>query len=228
MRTRQISIAECDDLSGIVVAVDVLRAFTTAAYAFAAGARAIYPAATVKEALDEKERRPGSKIMGEVDGLPVPGFDFSNSPAEIAAHDFSGITLIQRTSAGTQGLIGSASADLLYAVSFPCAEATVRQILEHETDEVVFVVTGRRPNGFGDEDAACADYMAERLCGRHPDPAPYLERVPSSKWGRLFASPDHPDYPAVDLKYCTALDRFDFAMRAEQREGGLVLRPVKS
>src|SRR5690349_20082319 len=97
----------CGDATGAVVAIDVLRAFTTAAFAFAAGAREILLVSTVAEALALRERFPGSFIMGEVDGLPVDGFDFSNSPGDQLGRDFGGARFIQRTSAGTQGVVCS-------------------------------------------------------------------------------------------------------------------------
>ena len=50
---------ELDDVTGAVVVVDVIRAFTTAAYAFGAGAEAIYLVAGVDEALQFKAAHPG-------------------------------------------------------------------------------------------------------------------------------------------------------------------------
>ena len=68
-----------------MVVIDVLRAFTTAAYAFAAGARRIWLVETVEEALAVKAARPGTLAMGENRGRWVEGFDFSNSPVGVAA-----------------------------------------------------------------------------------------------------------------------------------------------
>ena len=48
-----------------------------------------------------KAARPGMLAMGEDRGRRVAGFDFSNSPAEVAAADLRGRELVQRTSAGT-------------------------------------------------------------------------------------------------------------------------------
>jgi hypothetical protein len=39
-------------------------------------------------------------------GEAPDGFDFGNSPSEISGVDFGGKTIIQRTSAGTQGIVG--------------------------------------------------------------------------------------------------------------------------
>jgi len=55
------------EATGHVVVIDVLRAFTTAAYAFAAGIEEIELVATPEEAL----ARPGFR-MGEVDGRLIP------------------------------------------------------------------------------------------------------------------------------------------------------------
>ncbi|MBA2699724.1 MAG: 2-phosphosulfolactate phosphatase [Nocardioidaceae bacterium] len=57
-------------MTGAVVVVDVLRAFTTAAYAFAVGARRIWLVSSVEEALTLKSTRPRTLAMGENHGPP--------------------------------------------------------------------------------------------------------------------------------------------------------------
>jgi 2-phosphosulfolactate phosphatase len=216
----------CGDAEGAVVVIDVLRAFTTAAFAFAAGAGEILLVSGVDEALALRERTPGSFVMGEVDGLPVAGFDFSNSPGDLLGRDFGGAPIIQRTSAGTQGVVRSRRASLLLASSFVCAAATARYLLRQAPERVTYVVTGIYPDRDGDEDAACADYQGELLRGAAPDPAPYLQRVRDSVPGRIFADPARPEFPSIDLEYATALDRFGFAMVVERRGGLLAMRAV--
>jgi hypothetical protein len=62
--------------------------------------------------------------MGEVSGRAPPGFDFGNSPFEVSKVDFQGKTIIQRTSAGTQGIVVAAHrAERLYASSLLEVEA---------------------------------------------------------------------------------------------------------
>jgi phosphosulfolactate phosphohydrolase-like enzyme len=61
----------------------------------------------VEEALGIESTIPNAKAMGEVRGLPPEGFDFGNSPTRILEHDLTGITLVQRTGAGTQGAVRS-------------------------------------------------------------------------------------------------------------------------
>ena len=216
----------CGTATGTVVVIDVIRAFTTAAYAFTAGAYEIVLVGTVEEALALRERFPGALVMGEVGGLPVAGFDMDNSPAALAGRDLTGLRLIQRTSAGTQGVVRSLGAECLLAGSFACASATARYIQRQAPAAVTFVVTGVFPGRDGDEDVACADYLAALLRGETPDLAPFIRRVRESTSGRIFADPAQPDFPAADLDYCTAVDRFDFAMVVERRDGLLVMRPV--
>ena len=91
-------------VDGAMVVVDVIRAFTTAAYAFGSGAKEIYLVGTVDEALAFKSTNPGSLALGEDRGLRPEGFDFPNSPAMVRNADLDGRTLVQRTSAGTQGV----------------------------------------------------------------------------------------------------------------------------
>lgn len=209
----------CHTATGTVVVVDVLRAFTAAAYAFTSGARSVALVDTLEKAFDLKSNFPGALIYGENFGRRVEGFDFGNSPSELAGQDLSGRQLIQRTSAGTQGVVRSAQAEHLLAGSFVCAEATVRAIRQLAPPTVTFVITGIFKQRDGDEDLACADYMCARLRGESPDPTPYLERVSTSTAGQLFASPNEPDHPAQDLRLAAELDRFDFAMQVHRRNG---------
>ncbi len=227
MDIKKVTLATCSTATDTVVVIDVVRAFTTAAYALAAGAADIVLTGTVEEALAQRQTMPGSLVMGEVDGLPVPGFDFDNSPAQFDNLSLAGRRLIQRTSAGTQGVVLSTGAATLLAASFPTAGATARYILQNRPAGVTFVITGVQPGREGDEDDACADYIAALLRGQAPDPAPFIRRVYQSATGRIFADPAHPEFAPGDLDYCTTVDRFDFAMPVDRQNGQLVMRAVK-
>jgi 2-phosphosulfolactate phosphatase len=226
MKINQISLDGCDQAAGLVVVIDVLRAFTTAAFAFAAGAAEILLVGDVAEAFAGREQWPDALLMGEVEGRAIPGFDFGNSPTALDGLDLNGRRFIQRTSAGTQGVVRSTQADTIFAASFVCAGATARAILALRPEQVTFVNTGIYPGGYGEEDVACSDYLAALLRGEQPDPAPYLARVRESRNGRFFATPTLPDLPGSDLERATDLDRFDFAMRARREGNGWWLTAV--
>ncbi len=226
MRFHRSGLGTCPEAEGLVVAVDVIRAFTTAAVAFASGALEILPTGTVEDAFALRGRFPEALLVGEVDALPIPGFDFDNSPSQMAEADLTGKRLIQRTTAGTQGLVRARRAKVLLVGSFACAEATARHIRRLAPESVTFILTGLGPDDVGDEDAACADYLEALIRGRGPDPAAYLNRVRSAPGARKFLDPGRPEFSAADLEHCLAADRFDFAMAAVREEDLLILRPV--
>lgn len=211
-------------VEGPVVVIDVLRAFSTAAYAFAAGVQDVIVVATVEEAFTLRQQMPEAMIMGEVNGLPVEGFDFDNSPAQFIDRDLSGAHLIQRTSSGTQGVVLSRNASPLLTSSFVVAGATARCLQSMHPEVVTFVITGYGPEGRGDEDEACADYLEALLKGENPAVNPYLQRVRSSPPGQKFRDPEQPEFKQADLDLCLEVDRFDFVMQVERTGTGLLMR----
>lgn len=225
MNFQYATLENCSESTGLVVVIDVIRAFTTAAFAFSRGAERILPVGTVEEALDYKRGHPDALAFGEVHGLPHGEFDSGNSPTLISSLDITRRTIVQRTSAGTQGIVRSTRADHLVAASFVVAEATVRYILARAPETVTFVNTGEIYNG-GDEDRACIEYLQARLEGRSPDPESFLERVRRAPDARVFYDPARPEFPETDIGHCTSLDRFDFAMPVRREEDGLVIRRV--
>lgn len=232
MQFQRLSLDECAQATGTVVVIDVIRAFTSACYAFGAGAEKILLVSEVEQAFALRRQFPSALLMGEVGGGPISGFDFSNSPAHYIDRDLSGHFLIQRTSNGTQGVIRSIGADETLAASFVCAGATARYLQKQAPKVVTFVITAwhadsPEPLG-GDEDAACADYIETLLTTGKPDPSPYLARVANSPTGKLFQTNTRPEYPATDLPYCMERDRFNFALPIQRQRGGIpVMKPLK-
>lgn len=226
--TRFLPLDRAAEARGVAVVIDVLRAFTTAAVALDRGAHEIVLTDTVDEALALRERLgDGALAMGEVDGARPERFDLSNSPHEVAVADVDRRTVVHRTTAGTTGAVACRDADAIVAASFVCAEATVRWLHPRDPGGVTFVVTGEHGDLDGDEDRACADYLAARLRGERPDPRPYLERVARSAAGARFRGDGPPQYRPGDLDIATDLDRYERAMPVERRGGRFVLRGVR-
>ena len=223
MKFNYTTLEACHTATGIVLVIDVLRAFSTAAYAFSRGAKEICLVSGVEEALELKEKTPNSKVMGEVGGLPPEGFDFGNSPTRILEQDLTGITLIQRTGAGTQGAVRSKNADVMLAVSFVVAKATMEYVLRLKPEEITFVITGGADNA---EDLACAEFMQKQFLGQAVDTSNYIHRVISSR-DAFQHMDDHPQFPRSDLDYCTRINAFDFAMPITRKENLLILQAVK-
>jgi 2-phosphosulfolactate phosphatase len=235
MEFKRLDNSQAAQASGVVVVVDVIRAFTTAAYAFAGRARDIVLTDEVETALALRERfrRAGFGhvwVMGEVNGIKPEGFDLGNSPSALRGVDLSGRRLIQRTSAGTQGVVrSSVEADVLLACSLCVAAATARYIKDLGPETVTFVITGALAGNkvhTGEEDMACADYVEALLRGEAPVREAIVRRVLESPNGRGFLDPNRPELPAEDMAYCTAIDRFDFCLRVTRQDGLLVMTPV--
>ena len=64
MKFNYTTLETCHTATGVVLVIDVLRAFSTAAYAFSRGAKEIRLVSGVEEALELKEQTPNSKAMG--------------------------------------------------------------------------------------------------------------------------------------------------------------------
>lgn len=224
MKFKRYTLDDCQYATGIVLIIDVLRAFSTAAYAFSRGAKEIRLVSGIQEALDLKAQVPNAKAMGEVGGLPPEGFDFGNSPTRILEHSLSGVTLIQRTGAGTQGAVRAVNADVMLATSFVVTCATMDYVLKLKPGEISFIITGGMGN---DEDVACAEYLEKQFTGQAIEAQHFIQRVKSAR-DALQHMEEHPQFPLSDLDYCSRIDTFDFAMPIMRENGQLVMRAIKN
>ena len=200
---------------GIAVVIDVLRAFSVSAYAFAGGARECLLVPTVEEARAIAGEVPGSFISAEVDTLPVPGIAISNSPTQITQADCRGRTLVQRTSAGTPVINAVPEGHDVYAASLVVARATAHACLSRAPEAVTLIASGNFP-----EDHACSLYIGSILTGWDPPPvAKLLQPLYLSDRYRQFLAGDWPGFPSTDLELALTPDRFDFAMPATRERG---------
>jgi 2-phosphosulfolactate phosphatase len=207
---------------GTAVVIDVLRAFTTAAVAFAGGARDILLVDSVEAAFALKRREPDAFLMGETGGVKVPGFDHGNSPSDLPRDAVRGRRIIQCTGSGTRCAVAASGADALFVSSLAIAGATARAV---GSAPVVTIVASM---GAVEGDDAVADYLEGLLRGAPPPAETILRRVRECEAGRKIASGAYPQYPKADLDACARLDAFGFAMRASREDGLLVVRAISS
>lgn len=221
MDARFVGIAELVETPSVAVVVDVMRAFTVAAWAFARGADRIVLAESLDDALALKARHPGWLALK--DGPPASGFDAVNSPGLMRGLDVGGRTIVQKTTAGTVGALAVKEASLVLCASFVVAEATARLLRVRGCESATFVVTG--DDGHAEEDLACAQYIAGRVTEAGTDAADYIRRAGGSRAADELAlgvrQGVHPD----DVTLCLELDRFPFAMVATWDNSLMALRP---
>jgi len=210
--------------TGPVAIIDVFRAFTTAAVALANGASSIVMVRSVEDAMALREAGIGQICMGEVRGRTPDGFDFGNSPFAISSVDFHSKTIIQRTSAGTQGIVAASRAERLYAASLVTAEATVRALLSVSPDQVSLVAMGDNGRKRTDEDELCAIHLRNRLEGRLSD-ADAIRRLILAR-GKVvrFHDPARPFLHPEDVDIALDIDHYDFGVRVEFEDGRPVAR----
>jgi 2-phosphosulfolactate phosphatase len=220
---------QVDGINGAVVAVDVLRAFTTSAYAFAAGARHIFLCADVDEALAFKVANPGVLAMGEDRGRRIRGFDFSNSPVEVSKADLDGVTLVQRTSAGTRGVVAARAATRLWCASLVNASATAAAVRASGLGTPTYVITGDfpdRPDRSGHDDRLTAQLIDRARTGVPLEADVTAQLVASSDEGARTLALAGDDVDPEDVAYATRIDLFDFAMEVDRTADGLRLHSV--
>jgi 2-phosphosulfolactate phosphatase len=217
-------LAGAERATGTAVIIDVFRAFTTAAVAFANGASKIIMVGDVEEALALRAAGIGDLCMGEVGGRAPPGFDFGNSPFEVSKASLEGRTVLQRTSAGTQGIVAAKNATRLYAGSLVTATATARAVLRQSPAVVTLVAMGLEGTRRTDEDELCAIHLRNLMQGRPGNPFGTRDVILAGPQIPDFHDPAKPHLHPSDLDIALDIDRYDFAVLISIEDGRLVAR----
>jgi 2-phosphosulfolactate phosphatase len=216
-----------------VVVIDVLRASSTIVQALASGARALFPVASIEEALRLANTLGRDQVLlcGERKSLPIEGFDLGNSPGDFTPERVGGKTLVMSTTNGTGAMMAASAASRVVVGSFLNLGAVVEDV-SREGSEPVFLCSGRETK-FGLEDAVCAGKMAAAvmaaagdgeawelndgaraalaLAERFADLEPLFAEVAA---GRQIADAGLPD----DLAFCAQVDRHDVLPILSERQ----------
>jgi len=163
----------------VVVAVDVIRATTTAVTAVALGRRC-FPVATVAEAHALRARLPGALLVGELGGEVPAGFDLGNSPAALARRTDVERTVILLSSSGTKLLDAAREAPAVYLASLRNA-AAVGTALHAWQGSIAVIGAGSRGE-FRMEDALGCAWVAAGLLDAGWAPADARTREIVERW----------------------------------------------
>ncbi|MCW6003586.1 2-phosphosulfolactate phosphatase [Micromonospora sp. CPCC 205371] len=210
----------------VVIVIDVIRAFTTAAVAFERGATEIVCASTVEVGRDLRRLHPDRLLVGETGGLKPVDFDFGNSPLEMSTAHLDGRRLIQATSNGTRGLVRYPDPVALLAASALNVGATVRWIRKNHAETPCTLVC----TGLTAEDWACASYLNDLLHGSEPRRVDLIAGIMDGAAEHTRRYAGQPAHERVDLSrdlpYCCDVDRSEFAMVGEIRQDHVALSKV--
>ena len=214
MDIRRLSLVEgAAQARGLAVVIDVFRAFTTAAYVMANGAERIIPVGTVEDAFELKRANHGVVLMGERGGKQVQGFDYGNSPHEVRDVDFTGVTVVQTTSAGTRGLMLAGNADVILPGSFVMADAIVEYIRKQNPEVVSLVAMGWGGAEKSPEDELLAEYIEMRLKGEEPNFEAMREEIRRHPQGAKFFDKTQELFVEGDFHAAMDINRFNFCLR---------------
>jgi 2-phosphosulfolactate phosphatase len=215
--------------TGTSIIIDVFRAFSCEPILFYLGAREIVLEANILKCLS---MRKDAVLVGEQDGFPIPGFDISNSPIEALRKGrefFEGKRVIHRTTAGVTGALAALDkSDEVLLASFLNARATALYVLAKAPETVSLVSMGTRSIETSPEDERCAEYIESLLLSRPFDHIEAAREILEHESTQKFLKGGKSYFPPEDPVICLLRDIFDFAIRAEKRDGMVKAIPIKT
>ena len=143
-----------------VVAIDVIRATTTAITAAAAGWRC-FPVPTLEAAREAADRLEDPLLCGEVAGIMPPGFHLNNSPAAVAERSDVHRPLILLSSSGTRLIYEGRYCDEVYVACFRNYRAVANHVAARH--ERVALIGAGSLRQFREEDQMCCAWIADLL-----------------------------------------------------------------
>lgn len=203
--------------TGLAVIIDVFRAFTVEPYLISNGAQKLIPVADKQIAYDYKKETINYILIGERDGIKLPGFDYGNSPSQIENVDFSGKIVVHTTSCGTQGIAGAINAKEIITGSLVNAKAITKYIIKNNIDEVSLVTLAKDGYPPFDEDVLCAKYIKNMLENKNDlDMNSEIEKLKTTTGSKFFNTEKQSDFPEKDFYLCTELNKFDFILKVNK------------
>ena len=137
-----------------VVAVDVIRATTTAVTAVALGRRC-FPVPSLTAARRVRAELGDALLVGELGGETPRGFDLGNSPAAVAARTDVHRPIVLLSSSGTQLVHAARSASAVYLACLRNAAAVGRHLAAHHP-RVAVIGAGSRGEFRTEDQIGCA------------------------------------------------------------------------
>jgi 2-phosphosulfolactate phosphatase len=199
------------------IIIDVIRAFTVSHLAFHQGARKIYLVKEVEEAFELKRKAPSYLLVGEIEGLPIAGFDGDNSPVNLAKMDLRNKVLVQRTTNGVKCVLNNLAAEYVLVTGYSCAISTaefVKSLVCHRNIQAINIIAS---NPTGDEDFACAEYIRDLILDQEPfDIERIKARIVNSHAAKKFFNKNNPAFNEDDIQACLKDINSSFVMRVDK------------
>lgn len=143
-----------------IVAVDVIRATTTAVTGVALG-RKCFPVPSIEAAVPLARRLRNPLLVGELGGAMPYGFDLNNSPADLEARSDVHRPMILLSTSGTRLICGAEESQAVYVACLRNYSAQAAYLAAHHST-VALMGAGTRGE-FREEDQLCCAWIAEAL-----------------------------------------------------------------
>jgi 2-phosphosulfolactate phosphatase len=144
-----------------VVAIDVIRATTTAVTASALGLRC-YPAGSLEDALHIAATLDHPILAGEINGVKPAQFHMNNSPAALLELSDKTRPLVLLSSSGTRLMLNAAACDVAYLACFRNSSATADRLISENYSRIALLGAGTRGE-FREEDQIGCAWIGARL-----------------------------------------------------------------
>jgi 2-phosphosulfolactate phosphatase len=192
-----------------IIAIDVIRATTTAVTAVFMGRRC-FPVESLAAALQTARRLHNPLLVGELGGKMPKGFDLTNSPAQLARRGDISRPVILLSSSGTQLICAAAGCKAVYLACFRNCASLSRYLLGRHS-RIAVIGAGTRDE-FREEDQMCCALIAEELLngGYEPENHQTLEIV--ERWHGALPSASANGKSAAYLRSSGQLDDLDFVL----------------
>ncbi len=151
-----------------LVAVDVIRATTTAVTCVALG-RQCYPVSTVEAARALAVNLTDPLLVGEVGGIMPEGFHLNNSPADLMLRADTHRPLILVSSSGTRLICSAAEGQAMYVACLRNYRAQAAYLAAHHM--MVALIGAGTKGEFREEDQMGCAWIAEGLLAAGFEPA---------------------------------------------------------
>ncbi len=150
-----------------IVAVDVIRATTTAVTAVALG-RKCFPVPSLEAAVPLAAKLHNPLLVGELGGSMPYGFDLNSSPADLSIRTDIHRPMIFLSTSGTRLICGGAEGQAMYVACLRNYKALIPYLAAHHP--VIAVIGAGSRNQFREEDQLCCAWIAEGLLAHGYEP----------------------------------------------------------
>lgn len=222
MNIRIINSAKEIKNKGLVVVIDVFRAFTTACYIADKNLKEFIVVDDVNLAYELKKKNPHFILSGERNGIILPRFNYGNSPWEIKDVNLSDKTVVHTTTLGTRGLISALKlTDQVITGSFVNANAVISYIKKINPKNLYLFCTD--DSSEDNEDAMFAKYVKSCLEGKPLEMSDIKKHIINHPSGRFHSRKSYIKHSEKDFPLALELDKFSFILKANQNKDNLII-----